>query len=126
MTPCKLNFRTFRRSIMALVLGGLAMAACSPPPPPPTPAAETEVLVVPVFTQAKFDQIQTDMTYGQVADLLESESTRQESTYNEGESEYVLPFLTSWYYWENEDGSFIKAGFVEKKLVEKVSENLPK
>lgn len=81
---------------------------------------------MPVFTQAKFDQILTGMTYGEVADLLGSESTRQESTYDEGESEYVRPALTSWYYWENEDGSFIKAGFVEKKLVEKVAENLPR
>lgn len=120
------NLNTLKLTCLALMvaLSGLAISACTPPPPPPPPA-EPEVFVMPVFTQAKFDQILTGMTYGEVADLLGSESTRQESTYDEGESEYVRPVLTSWYYWENEDGSFIKTGFVEKKLVEKVSENLP-
>lgn len=125
MTPDKATVLKRFYPAVAVALVGLALSACAPPPPPPPPK-EPEVLVMPVFTQAKFDQILTGMTYGDVADLLGSESTRQESTYDEGESEYVRPVLTSWYYWENEDGSFIKAGFVEKKLVEKVAENLPK
>ena len=104
--------------MMTLVTG------CSPPPPPPPPVVE-EVPARPVFTQRQFDAILYDMTYGQVSELLGAESTRQESTYDEGESEYVQPSLTAWHYWENEDGSFIKAGFVDKKLIEKVAENLP-
>ena len=104
--------------MMTLVTG------CSPPPPPPPPVVE-EVPARPVFTQRQFDTILYDMTYGQVSEILGAESTRQESTYDEGESEYVQPSLTAWHYRENEDGSFIKAGFVDKKLIEKVAENLP-
>jgi hypothetical protein len=86
--------------------------------PPAVPKA-------PVFTQAQFDRILHGMTYGQVADLLGAESSRQESTYDQGSSEYVRPTLTAWHFWENEDGSFIKVGFIEKKVAEKLSENLP-
>ncbi len=113
----------------ATALAGLimltAVAGCSPPPPPPPPPVVEEIPARPVFTQRQFDAILYDMTYGQVSEILGAESTRQESTYDEGESEYVQPTLTSWHYWENEDGSFIKAGFVDKKLIEKVAENLP-
>jgi hypothetical protein len=125
MNPGPLN--TLKICLLLLMLGlpGGALSGCTPPPPPPPDPVEPEVFVMPVFTQAKFEQLLTGMTYGEVADLLGSESTRQESTYDEGDTEYVRPTLTSWYYWENEDGSFIKAGFVDKKLVEKVAENLP-
>jgi hypothetical protein len=115
--------------IRAAALAGLAIMTvvegCSPPPPPPPPVVE-EIPARPVFTQRQFDAILYDMTYGQVSEILGAESTRQESTYDEGESEYVQPSLTAWYYWENEDGSFIKTGFVDKKLIEKSAENLPR
>jgi len=125
MNPGLLNSLKLCLLVLMLGLPGGALTGCTPPPPPPPAPVEPEVFIMPVFTQAKFDQILTGMTYGEVADLLGSESTRQESTYDEGETEYVRPALTAWHYWENEDGSYIKAGFVEKKLVEKIAENLP-
>lgn len=114
-----------RSAAMAVLMIAIVMAGCSPPPPPPPPPAAVEAPARPVFTQSQFDAIRYDMTYGQVSEILGAESTRQESTYDEGKSEYVQPSLTAWHYWENEDGSFIKAGFVDKRLIEKVAENLP-
>ena len=102
----------------------LTVPACSPPSPPPPPP-EPEVELKPVFTQSKFDQILFGMTYGDVADLLGAESSRQESTYEQGESEYVQPVLTAWHYWDNDDGSYIKIGFVEKMVALREAENLP-
>lgn len=98
---------------------------CTPPPPPPPAPPVVEEPLRPVFTKGQFEAIRYDMTYGDVSELLGAESTRQESTYDEGKSDYVRPSLTAWHYWENEDGSFIKAGFIDKRLVEKVAENLP-
>jgi hypothetical protein len=114
-----------RAATLAGMLVTTLVAGCTPPPPPPPPPAVVEEPAAPVFTQRQFDAIRYDMTYGEVSELLGAESTRQESTYDEGASEYVQPSLTAWHYWENEDGSYIKAGFVSKKLVEKVAENLP-
>ena len=112
------------RRAMGVLYGLIALGGCAPPPPPP-PAAPVEAPKAPVFTQAQYDKLLFGLTYGQVADLLDSESTRQESTYDQGNSEYVRPVLTAWHYWENEDGSYIKLGFIEKKLAEKQSEKLP-
>ena len=114
-----------RTAALAALIMATVIAGCSPPPPPPPPPAAIEEPARPVFTQGQFDAIRYDMTYGQVSEILGAESTRQESTYDEGESEYVQPSLTAWHYWDNEDGSFIKAGFVDKRLIEKVAENLP-
>lgn len=114
----------------AIALGGsvLGLTGCQEPPPSPPPPpvpVEAEVPARPIFTQARFDKLLYDMTYLQAVEVLGAEATRQDSTYDEGESEYVRPSVTAWYYWENEDGSFIKLGFVEKKLVEMVAEALP-
>lgn len=112
--------------LLGVVLGTLGGCG-APPPPPPPPAVEEDPPPPPrpVFTQAQFDALLFGMTYPQVRDALGAEANRQESTFDEGQSEYVQPSVTAWYYWENEDGSFIKLGFVEKKLTDKVSENLP-
>lgn len=112
---------------IALFLAGLGglFAGCKAPEPEPAAPPAPAPPVAPVFTQAQFDQILNGMTYGQVADLLGAESSRQESTYDEGESEFVRPSLTAWHYWENADGSYIKVGFVEKQVAEKSAENLP-
>lgn len=112
------------RCAMGVLLGLTVLGGCAPPPPPP-PVAPVEVPKAPVFTQAQFDKLLFGMTYGQVADLLGSESMRQESTYDQGSSAYVRPVLTAWHYWDNENGSFIKLGFIEKKLADKQSDNLP-
>lgn len=120
--------RIVRRAVIAsaaVLMAILALAGCSAPPPPPPPVVPPAVPRAPVFTQAQFDRILHGMTYGQVADLLGAESSRQESTYDQGSSDYVRPTLTAWHFWENEDGSFIKVGFIEKKVAEKLSENLP-
>lgn len=109
----------------AILISLIGLEGCSSPLPSPPAVQAPEPPARPIFTQRQFDAILYGMTYGQVSDLLQAESTRQESTYDEGQSEYVQPSLTAWHYWENEDGSYIKAGFVEKKLVEKEAENLP-
>lgn len=111
--------------LAGLVSAFAFVSGCPSPAPPPAPPAPVEVPKAPVFTQAQYDKILYGMTYGQVADLLGSESTRQESSYDQGSSDYVRPVLTAWYYWDNEDGSYIKLGFIEKKLTEKQSEKLP-
>jgi len=65
------------------------------------------------------------MTLAQVRQLFGAESDRQESTYSNGGSQFVQPSVIAWHIWENEDGSFIRLGFIDKKLVEMYSENLP-
>ena len=102
------------------------MAGCQePPPPPPPPPVEPPPPPPPVFTQAQFDGLLYGMTLAQVQEVLGAEPNRQESTYNRGESDYVPPSVTAWYIWENEDGSFIRLGFVDKKLAEMAAEDLP-
>lgn len=125
-TPWTGSRRGLLLRALALGIGAFALGGCKqPPPPPPPPPAEPDVELHPVFTQGEFDEILYGMTYPQVVDVLGAESSRQESTYHKGDSEYVHPSLTAWYYWDNEDGSYIKLGFVEKKLTDKESENLP-
>lgn len=125
---------TFRRTpwtwCIALAGGVCCLAGCTepappPPPPPPPMPAEPVAPPKPVFTQDRYDKLLYGMTYLQAVEVLGAEATRQDSTYDEGESEFVRPSVTAWYYWENDDGSFIKLGFVEKKLVEMVAEDLP-
>lgn len=111
--------------LISLPLAFVALNGCNEPAPPPPPPAEPELPPSPVYTQAQFDKLLYDMSSAQVRDILGSEPTDQDSTYNEGESQYVRPSLTTWYIWENEDGSYIKLGFVEDKLTEMTSENLP-
>jgi len=111
----------FPTGIVALVsLGG-----CEKAPPPPPPPPEPEVPPRPVYTQAQFDQLLYDMSPAQARDILGSEPTDQESSYSKGDSQFVQPSLTTWYIWKNEDGSYIKLGFVEKKLIEMESDGLP-
>lgn len=102
-------------------------AGCGDPPPPPPPPAPQEPAppARPTFTQTQFEEILHGMTYPQARDVLGAESDRQESTYSAGDSAYVAPTVTAWHIWENPDGSFIKLGFVQKKVVEKVAEDLP-
>lgn len=124
--------------VLVIGAGLLALAGCREPAPPETGApaggeaetaeagAEKEAAAPPpTFTQEQFDNILYGMTLPQVRELLGAEPARQESTYDKPDSDYVAPSLTSWYIWENEDGSFIKLGFVNKKLAEKVAEDLP-
>lgn len=125
MAPASWNGLRILCPVMAALLCLSAITGCSAPAPPPPPIEAPEAPRAPVFTQTQYDAILYDMTYGQVMDILGTESTRQESTYNEGESDYVKPSLTAWHYWENEDGSYIKAGFTDKKLVEKSADKLP-
>lgn len=118
---------------LALAIAGtvLLLAACQPSAPPPEPeAAPVEQPAPdpqprPTFTQAQFEELLYGMTPAQVREVLGAEATRRESTYNEGANEYVAPSVTAWYIWENADGSFMKVGFVNEKLTEKVAEDLP-
>ena len=116
--------------VFGLGLIGLS-AGCkkdTPPPPPPAPSSE-EVAPLPpprpLVTQAQFDKLLYDMSYDAVVELLGGEPSRQESTYSEGVDGYTGPSLTSWYIWENPDGSYMKLGFTKKKLTDMVSEDLP-
>ena len=111
----------------ALFAGVLVTGGCQePPPPPPPPPVEPPPPPPPVFTQSQFDALLYGMTMAQVQEVLGAEPDHQESTYNRGESVYVPPSVTAWYSWKNEDGSFIRLGFVEKKLAEMTSESLPR
>ena len=116
-------------SLTGLVLATFAATGLSScrqaPPPPPPPPEEPEVERIPIFTQQQFDALLYGMTYPQAVDILGAEAGRQESTYHDEESEFVAPYLVAWYYWENEDGSYIKLGFIDKKLAQKEAENLP-
>ena len=123
-------FRPEGRSVPAMaflfLLACAALSGCTEePPPPPPPVVEPDVPPQPVFTQSQFDQLLYDMSSAQVRDLLGSEPTDQDSSYVKGESAYVQPSLTTWYIWENEDGSYIKLGFVKDKLTDMSSEDLP-
>lgn len=118
------------RYILTLLVAATALFAlggCQEPPPPPPPPAPEDLGPPPhpVFTQAQFDALLYGMTTAQVREVLGAEADRQESTYSKGGSEYVPPTLTAWYIWENEDGSFIRLGFVDKKLAEMEAEDLP-
>lgn len=118
-------------SLAAVGLGSVVLWGCKketpPPPPPPDPATlpENQPPPRPPVTQAQFDKLLYDMTLSNVEELFGMEPSRQDSTYDEGVEGYTRPSLTSWYIWENPDGSFIKLGFTNDKLTDMVSENLP-
>jgi len=133
---CRIPFQVFQTGLLGVyVLAGLMAAAAlpgckqpGPPPTPPKPFVEEAAppKPAPVFTRSQFGKLLYDMTYKQVRDVLGADSTRQESTYDKGESGYTQPSLTAWHVWENKDGSTIKLGFINKKLVKmEASDDLP-
>jgi len=113
----------------ACILTLLAFAAgCGgePEAPPPPPVEEELPPPRPIVTQEQFDALLYDTPFADVLDYFGMEPSRQESTYVEGVEGYTRPSLISWYIWENPDGSYIRLGFVNRKLTDMESEKLPR
>jgi hypothetical protein len=98
------------------------------PPPPPEPKPVEVALPTPpprpVITQTQYDKLLFDALFPDVVEQLGMDPSRQASTYDEG-AEYTAPSVTSWYFWDNSDGSYIKLGFTNKRLTDKASQDLP-
>jgi len=90
----------------------------APSLPAPGPAPE------PLITLAEFEALRTDMTYGQVVDIIGEVETDARSEYDRGVPGYTEPVLTAWYTWSNSDGSSATLGFISNKLAKKMQDGL--
>lgn len=114
--------------IVAIPLVQQAFFAKKPEPPSEKPELKAPPEEPPpqprMVTAEEYNELLTGMTYWQVVDIIGDESDESSSEYHPGVEGYTHPSLTVWHEWRNEDGSFVRLGFVSDKLRKITQEGL--
>ena len=118
------------RHILPLLIALALLSGCTAKETPQTPTPPLQINPVspapaPLppprkpLTQFELETIRYGMTLEQVEAKLAREADRVKTEYDKGIKGYTSPSLTAWHYWDNDDGTGIRVGFISNVVAEK-------